>query len=198
VATVLTATHRITISYIVAGSLHKYRAYCKRQDPLIGDPAVLDRDGGLITWTDAAEGLWGLVNQLYNTAVAAASALFEERSGAVWLPIASATLAAVGTDATPYAPAQQITWVIRDTAFKKIRAVWLETSQPYIGHSNTVTGLSAGVNQVGAAYQEEGAFTNNAFRWQKSRGDNYILATGAVAGVTFDLNDKLKRGRGLE
>lgn len=197
-ATPLTATHRFTMSYVVDGFTHIKRSYCKRQDPLIGGPAVLDRNGSLIDVVDAAQGLWDTFSQSLETTVPPPAVLFEERSGSLWLPVAAATVTGSGSSTNGVRLASQYTLVVRDTAFKKIRATWLEFSEAYVGHSPSGLGISTTLDVIANNYNGAGAIANHPFLWEKSRGDNYILASGAIAGGTLDLNDKIKRRRGLE
>jgi hypothetical protein len=196
--TPLTATHRLNFQYSVLGFTHTVKLYCKRQDPLIGGPALLNRDGTLTDVVDAAQGFWDDIRGNYSDSVAAPGCLFEERSGSLWLPITGVTVAGAGGSSTPPSPASQFTMLIRDTAFKKMRLTLMEMRHGYVGHSPSGLGIYTDLDVIANSYNGVGFGPHDPYMWQKSRGDNYILASGAIAGSTLDLNDKLKRRRGLE
>jgi hypothetical protein len=196
----LLATNRITVAYTCSGLQHKQRAYCIRGfDTGGGEPQVTFRDGSTgLPWDAAAQGIWNATRAMMATSVAAATAIFEELVGLAWVPLAGVTLTGIGLAGGTPQPAQQASLVLRDTAFKFIRVILLETTQFYVGHSPT--GLTLGADAAAWVNDYNGAETlaGEPFQWQVSRGKRYILASGAVAGVTYDLNDKLKRARGLE
>jgi hypothetical protein len=197
-STPLTATHRFSFTYAVDGLQHVAIAYCKRQDPLIGGMGVANRDGSSLTSIgDAAQGYWDLMKQQMLGSVPVPTVLFEERSGLLWFPLAGvAVTGAAGAGANFHA--SQYTLVVRDTSFKKLRITWMEGALGYVGHSPSGLGLGAGADNIANGYNGVGFGAHDPYVWQKSRGDRYILAAGAIAGATLDLNDKLKRRRGLE
>jgi hypothetical protein len=196
----LLATFRMVINYRVAGVNHAWRGYCFAPTPTVGAPDILQRDGvSVLDWTDAANYSWDQMRTLYNTgSIDSAQAVLEQFADPVWNPISFHTLTGGGASSASQKNAQQITYVLRDTAFFKLRFILLETVQGYTGHVGTGYGL--GTDQNSFTEKLDGTETNvNAFwNWQKSRGNRYFLASGTVAGLTFDLNDKLKRRRGLE
>jgi hypothetical protein len=197
-ATPLTATHRMDVSYFVSGELHHRHEYCKKGTTLFaGHPSVVLNDGTTeIDWRDAAQrltdkiGNWSLMDAHPTVAL-------EERSGSVWNPVdfyTSTTLAETGT----LAPASQLTVVLRDTSFEKLRVTLMEGRTGYVGHSPSGLGINTEIDNVVAAWTTPGSDDFNPFNWAKSRGDRYLLSSGTCAGATLDLNDKLKRRRGLE
>jgi hypothetical protein len=126
-----------------------------------------------------------------------AQAQLQTRSGTIWNPIAFATLSGGGAGNASTKAASQATFVLRDSAFKKIRAMVLEHTEGYVFHSLDGTGGSSATQFWAGGYTGVDTNSNAMYRWVKSRGDRFILGTGMAAGLTFDLNDKLKRARGL-
>lgn len=196
----LLATNRITLSYTVIGFAHKMHAYCIRGfDTPAGVPQVTFRDGVTgLEWEDAAQGLWNAIRPMLEIPTAAATATFDELISLAWVPLAAAALTGAGQSSGSAKVASQATWVVRDTAFKFMRFIILEHTEGYVGHSPT--GLTLGPTPANTTNDLNGVETlaGEPFNWQVSRGRRYILASGAIAGLTYDLNDKLKRGRGLE
>lgn len=199
-ATPLTATARIKVTYTTDGFVHRYVNYCA-YNLVLGIPQLVDRDGiTTVLWSLASTYLWDLVRAVMSTTAVGATAVatLESRSGALWNPVAIYPLSGAGTTVGAYSKAQQATWVIRDTAFKKMRYLIFETPFAYLFHSVTGRGYSAGYDAITDGFSGTDASANAPYRWVKTRGDRFLLATGDIAGLTFDLNDKLKRARGLE
>jgi hypothetical protein len=196
----LLATARIELSYVVNGLAHKLRHYCTIVY-VLGQPQVADRDGlNTLIWdAGVAQFWWNRVRgMLENGAVqGTAQAQLQSRSGTIWNPIAYATLSGGGAGNASTKSASQATFVLRDTAFKKIRAMILEHTEGYVFHSLDGTGGSSATLVWANAYTGADTDGNAMYRWVKSRGDRFILGRGSAAGLTFDLNDKLKRARGL-
>lgn len=196
-ATTLTATHRITLTYVCTGFTHLWRGFCKVGSTVLGVRQLVCRDGITeISWKDGIE-YWGSKVPEFADCDATMSALLEVRSGTLWNPL-DADAFTVGLFGGTFAPASQYTAVVRDTAFKKIRVVLMEGFNGYVGHAASGYGINAGLDDMSDVLNGNDADPLTNYQWQKSRGDNYILASGAIAGVTLDLNDKLKRARGLE
>lgn len=199
-ATPLVAAYRITLNYTVAGLAHKWRGYCK-PNAVGAQPWSLITFNSLFvdTWVASIQALWSqLCNFAFTTDVAPATAQLEQNLGLLWVPLDFTLLTGSGTNTPPATLAQQYTAVVRDTAFRKMRVVLLETAMPYLGHSSSGVGLGTLSDNTTQAWS--GAITSAAypFQWQISRGGNYILRAGAIAGVTFDQNRKLKRARHVE
>jgi hypothetical protein len=197
-STPLVSSRRITLTYVVLGLSHKHRHYAVNADSG-GIRQVLHRDGTtVISWTDAAQALWDAIRQVLDNTVPAATALLEDRSGTLWLPTASATLSNAGQVSGVVNIASQITTVLRDTTFKKIRSIVLEHDEGYVGHSATGHTISSAVTSMVSAL--DGTVVSPAetpFNWIVGRSENYILSSGAVAGVTLDSNDRIRRSRGV-
>lgn len=196
--TPLTATHRLQMQYVITGFTHTIHAYCERGADILGAKQLVDRDGILpLPFQDVAQEWWADVSLNLGEDVPPPVVLLQERSGLLWLPIDSFTPTGTG-GSDPSTLANQLTVVVRDTDFRKIRITVLETINGYVGHSPSGRGIDANIDAFCDAIDGVDTDIHAIYRWQKSRGDNFILATGAIAGATLDLNDKLKRGRGYE
>lgn len=195
--TTLTATHRIFTQWINDGIIHDSIAYCERGTDIAGIPYLKDRDGVTeLPWTDAIAQLRVALQSVVGNTFAGLSHQLEERSGSLWFPVAFGTTLALSGG--PAQPASQFTLVLRDTSFLKIRVTLLECIHGYVGHSNTGLGINGAIDDFVGNYNGDGGGSDMPYRWQKSRGNNFILGVGSVAGGTLDLNDKMKRRRGLE
>lgn len=198
-ATPLTATARITLQYVVDGFLHKLRAYVA-YNLVLGVPQLNDRDGiTTVQWQLGAQNLWDHVRAVLNTSAvpAPATATLESRAGALWNPVVQVTLTGAGSQGGTYFKASEATWVLRDTAFKKIRFIILEWAFGYAYHSATGASTQTEIQGISDGLSGANVGANEPYRWMKSRGDRFLLATGDIAGLTLDLNDKLKRARFL-
>ena len=196
----LLATARLQFLYQVSGLNHHLNMYMAYND-VLGQHQMVDRDGiTTVLWTLGAQYAWDKLRALFSAASlpAAASVSLLQRSGSLWNLIDVATLTGIGSYPGAVALANQATWVLRDTAFKKLRFVLLETVFGYVGHWNN--GVSADGSLNAATHMLDGvdANANAPYRWMKSRGDRFLAAAGVVSGLTLDLNDKLKRARGYE
>jgi hypothetical protein len=195
----LTATARIEFKYVIAGMTHRLNTYMAYND-VIGQHQMVDRDGiTTVLWTVGAQKLWDAIRTAYVAASLTAPAQISlfQRAGTLWNLIDVATLTGIGSGSGTQTLASQFTLVVRDTAFKKMRFVLLELSQGYAGHDPLGMGISGIGNTITQCINGVNGNANDAYRWMKSRGDRFIAATGAIAGGTLDMNDKLKRARGL-
>lgn len=194
----LLSNDRVTYQYVVDGLTHVQRVYCNRAADVGAVKKILCRDGvTTLDWDVAAQGGWSDMSNVLPTSVLGPTMTLETLVGIVWQPVAIATGTGVG-QATGLKPASQLTVVIRDTAFKFMRYVIMEHSGGYIGHSNTGYGLNTLTDLLMDGITGDDADPAGLYQWMKSRGNRYILGTGAIAGATFDLNDKIKRTRHLE
>jgi hypothetical protein len=199
-STALAATARITFQYTVQNFRHRLAMYMA-YNLVLGLPQMVDRDGIVtVLWTVGAQYVWDKLRACYYTVDVPnpPSIVLESRSGALWNPVAFATLTGAGSNGNATSIASQCTYVLRDTMFKKLRFVFLEHTFGYVGHSATGVTGNAFLEAITEMLNGVDASANAPYRWMKSRGDRFLLATGDIAGFTFDLNDKLKRGRFLE
>lgn len=193
----LLATNRVTFTFTVSGLNHVQRFYCERAAPLLGVEQLADRDG--IVTRDAQscfDSGWQGIARVLGVLTTTATAILEEYSAPLWNPVAAFTVSAAGDQAAD-TPASQLTVVVRDTAFKKIRMTTMEPGLGYAGHSNTGYGFNVSADQYIDSITGADTDTFGIYRWAKSRGDRFIMASGMIAGATLDFNDKLKRSRNL-
>ncbi len=195
----LLATARLEFLYVVNSFNHRLNTYMAYND-VLGQHQMNDRDGiTTVLWTLGAQYLWDKVRGVYSAAglPAAAQVSLFSRSGSIWNLIDVAALTGIGSGSGTVALANQSTWVVRDTAFKKIRFVLLEDLYGYAFHVQNGISGSAPLDDVTKMINGTDTNASAPFRWMKSRGDRFIAATGSIAGLTQDLNDRLKRARGL-
>lgn len=198
--TTLAANFRVDINYSINGITHVWRGYCDVIDPttdpieLVGRPGRTPGD-----WRDVAQASWDTMRAIFqDTATGGVSATLLQRDDTVWNPIDFVTLTGAGSSSSATKPAQQLTYVLRDTSLKKIRWILMETVQNYVGHFGNGTGGGTAQDTITATLNAAGSTDTDFYSWQKSRGNFFFAASGTVAGLTYDLNDKLKRSRNLE
>jgi hypothetical protein len=196
----LLATYRLVIEYQIEGVLHTLHMYCSVDNPTAATPDIIARDGTTdMPWDDVADDVWDFLRVHFNTgAVDSAAAKLEQFDDPVWNSIAFHTLTGAGSSSAATKKAQQTTYVLRDSAFFKVKFILMETVNDYIGHVGTGYGLGTDMNALTEALDGTNPDAHAFYNWLKSRGNRYLITNGVVAGLTFDLNDKLKRTRGLE
>jgi hypothetical protein len=191
----LVATSRITIPYTVDGQPHKARAYCSQSGVVVGGFIQIDSriTPSAIGWNDATMQWQSRLQQILPNTTVFGAALLEERSGVVWNPLDVLALTGTGTNSTK--PASQITTVLRDAAFFKVKAVLLDTNQQPTNHyGSPVTGVTD-LDTYLVGYSAS-IIPEDPFYWQKSRGDRFLISSPFV-GLTTDFNDRVRRARGL-
>lgn len=190
----LIATWRLTQPYTVAGLVHKWRAYFRiaTTTPAL---TVRARDG-VTTFAidDVIERVAQNMRNVLPTGATFGTALVEEHVGLIWqpryvhLPTPSA---AAGT----HFPATQITVTMRDSGFHFVRLVILDGNVSAPRHFATLPATSE-INAWLAGYVSTAPNPEAPYFWQVSRSNLYLL-DGGFAGITLDLNDKIRRARGL-
>lgn len=196
----LLATARLQFLYQVSGFNHRLNCYVAYND-VLGQHQMVDRDGiTTVLWSLGGQYLWDKFRALYSAASLAAPASLSlfQRSGSLWNLIDVTTLTGIGTSGGAFTAGNMYTWVLRDLQFKKLRFLSLENVYGYVGHWNNGLRGDAATDAVTNMLSGADASANAPYRWMKSRGDRFLAASGAVAGLTLDLNDKLKRARGYE
>lgn len=198
----LLAVTRISVFYTIQSFRHVWRGYVS-QDPAAFTPRhILKRDGVTsISWVVAAQAAWDTIRQVIrSTETPVPSARLENLVVGTnqWQLTDVANLINAGASADATVKASQLTVVVRDTAFKFLRFVVLESTPGYVGHAENGLGIDAHIDVVVNNLNGTNIAANEPFTWQMSRGFRYINPSGSIAGATLDLNDKLKRRRGFE
>lgn len=199
-AEALTATARMDLRWVLGGLTHKLSTYCAYND-VLGQHQLVDRDGiTTILWTVAGQYMWDKLRAMLSATgvVAVPSLTLMHRTGTLWTEVSVANLTGTGSHISATQTAQQMTWTLRDTSFKKIRFMVFESVYGYLYHSQNGTGSDGTQQAVSDMLSGADTNANAPYRWMKSRGDRFLLSTGAIAGLTHDLNDFLKRRRGWE
>lgn len=198
-ATPLVPTYRLEFSLTVDGLLHKMRHYVNvdTSTPV----KILGRNGiSVITPTEAATG-WATVVQTAwkSAAVPAFNWIFQHLVTGVWLPVDSGTVTNTNSSGTSPQQGSQVTLVLRDIAFKKVRVIALETLIPGPFHFTNIVAAAAFNGPLGdliKGYDTTAATTNPPHDWVVGRSGNYLV-TNPLVGATWDLNDKVRRARNL-
>lgn len=196
---VLAATSMLRLDYTVQGLPHKLDMYCAYND-VLGQHQLVDRDGiTTVLWTLAGQYIWSKLCAIFSPASVPSPAQLSllHRTGTLWNVVDISALTGIGGSAGVYAPASQITWTVRDSAFKFIKFEALEGTGEYAGKYKNGIGFAASTNAVSNALSGADTDASAPYRWMKSRGDRFIAATGAIAGMSMRLNDKLARARGV-
>lgn len=196
-AQALVSTARIDLHYTVSTKAHVVRVYVKNLTVagaswnIDGAPVV----GGVIDWSAAAQGLWDSVKPLMPSAATVDGANLMSRSGSVWTPLASYTPTGA-VSANAYSPAQQMSLTLRDTGTKFVRFLLLEQTFPLPAHFPSYGALTGDTLTMAKQFTVQRTVTNAPFEWLVSRGERFLADFSFVA-LTTDLNDKLRRARGL-
>lgn len=192
----LIATDRIRLTYIIDGLPHECRHYVHVQDSAGVDSTLAHRGGGSgVLWTDDVQFLWDVWRSIVHSGTTSADVLLEHYDSGAWFPTAGYTATGAGSQSV-YNKASQITMVLRDQFFNKVRVTWLEANQGYAGHDVDGSGLTTALHNINLAYTTS-TDTNAPYNWIRSRSDILVANTGGAVGVTLDRNYKLKRDRGL-
>lgn len=196
-STPLSATHRLVFNYRVGSLDHVAHHYCGLVAS--GDPSGYDvqRRPPFVTLgvSDAVDRLWTLLAPLYNAANTAFGQVeLQELSGTAWLPLGFYQTAVTASSAVAYWPCSQLTMVLRDLAFHKIKAVWLESILTPPSKTNVVTGFGTLFQALAEGYTTPGASNDNPFMWVRGRSDLNINTFVSMVGA---LNNRLRRERSL-
>jgi hypothetical protein len=196
-STALLATGRITQPYTIGGVTHKARAYVRGLTLGGGIWRVNSRtlDENDIVWSDAANQFANNIGNLCDASTVFGAALLEQIVDGVWVTQDVFTVT-VTTKTGTYKPATQVTMVLRDINFKKVKVVVMEGTEAAPQHIN---GPTDGGTQMDLFTHEFGSTHTNAnasYVWMVGRGNQY-LATSPFVGLTVTLNRKIRRRRGL-
>ena len=196
-ATPLSALGRITQPYTINGITHKARVYV-RNPQLVGSVWMINSrttDANDVVWTDAALAWAQSIGSVTPTAGTFGTALLETRSGSVWTTVDTYT-PTVTTQTGSTNVAGQITLVLRDVLFHKVKVVVMEGNETYPQHLVSPTGGDSTFDGFINEYLPTFAGTTPLYKWLVGRGNQY-LSTAPFVGATVTLNRKIRRRRGL-
>lgn len=194
----LIATGRIVQPYTVDGQPHRFVAYVRNIQFSGGNYFINSRtlDDNDTDWEDAAEGLFQALSYLMSgTLTSNADAGLEEKVDEQWNPLAFYT-PVTSNAAGSYKVATQSTVVLRDTAFKKMKIIQMETTEAAPQHFTQIAGGDTAYDNYIKQWTSGATVPTPPFSWQVSRGNRYIN-TAPFVGATVALNRKIRRARGL-
>jgi len=198
-ATPLVASYRIQFPYRSQGRPHSIRTYCRIATLEGVHPLIQVRTGDVgIDWTDAADQFFTRLANVLPAGSTFGTALLQQLVGIVWNPVDSTGAPGSTFSGTAY-PATELTAVLRDSTFKKIRVNVLDINAPAPFHSPSEVGVPTTVGHFLDTYNPSASdfdATLDAYNWQVGRSNNF-LASNPFAGVTIDLNDRMRRDAGL-
>jgi|SRR5215831_17447861 len=198
----LTAEYRLELTIVVAALVHKLRHYAEASPSLLSADGyfLFDRSGiASIQPRDAAAVWWAALKPAYNTTVAPPTWILHNRVGPVWNPVASGTLSGNGTNTSGIVYASQLTISLRTDNFKRVRQILMEQSTAdhatkYFGYTDLHTNLPDLADCLVGTF----GGGNNLHEWVRSRNKRELAESAPIISTTFDLNDKLRRARGVQ
>lgn len=194
-ATPLTAQWRVTIPYLVQGRNHKVRFYVN--DATVGGTTyqIPDRTAVLMNWETGVDSFIVSLGNIMSSGDTVGTCLLEQLVSGIWQLRATHTPGTF-TVTGSYVPSSQATLVLRDTNFKKLKVVILDTGVQPPEHAVTVSGCDSQSQFFVTEFTSAGAGAQPPYKWVVSRSKAYIDPAGFV-GYTVALNRKIRRARGL-
>lgn len=191
----LTAPFRFSLHYTVAGLQHVFRAYTRAFSSALDTSGWFLNHETIVTgkgFTAFSTSVIGLLKPLLGANAVIDSTVLEQRSGTLYIPVASILQGVSGTALTPSVLGTQATFTYRSTDFDPMRYVLLEqfAAVPYKTHTNS---------GLGVAYQNViNALLNKGFDdfggYFVSKSDEYV---GSYISTTLTTNRKVRRARGF-
>jgi hypothetical protein len=196
-ATTLVAAARILIPYTITGLSHKIYHYVRNAQVGGSTYKINTRttDANDLNWEDAADGFAATLTAILISSTTFGAASLELRSGSVWNPVSFHTLSAVGGSSFARA-AGQLTVTLRDTLFRKVKVVVMESSQLPVFKTRSPTGGDSELDTFIQQYLSTYTVTNAPYKWMVGRGNTYVN-TSPFVSASADYNDKLRRARGV-
>ena len=194
----LLAEGRMILPYTVDGLPHKMFAYLRNPQPVGGTYNVNSRtlDANDQPWKNCAEAWFQSVSYLFSgTLTASGDILLQRFIDNVWQPTETYT-PVTSNAAGSYKPGTQVTVVLRDSAFKQIKIVMLETSEISPQHFIQIAGGDAAFDNMIKQFTSTATISPAPYIFMVSRGNRYINTTPFI-GATVTLNRKVRRARGL-
>lgn len=197
--TALSATGRITIPITVIGFTHKLRVYCRNPTVAGATFNINSRatDSNDTDWEAAAHDLQQTVSYLYQAGTTYGDAILEHYSGGVWSVLATKTESITDHGSGTNSIGNQITMVLRDLLFHKVKVVILEGFSATLFHYSSYPSIGAGaVQNFVKEFTSNKTLTNAPYNWMVGRGNQY-LNTSPFVGLTGTSNRRVRRRRGL-
>ena len=193
----LVATGRLKVQITVNSLIHTLHAYVRNIQTAGSSFNINSRatDSNDLDWKDAAEGWFESLTYAAPAGITASDITLEQLVSLVWTPLATFT-PTVSNESGTALPAGQITLVLRDKLFKKVKVLFLEGNQGAPQHWNSPTGGNAAMQNFTKQWLSTFTVTHAPYNWQVGRS-NQFLAASPFVGYTVALNRKLRRRRGL-
>lgn len=195
----LTAAFRLNFAYTVQGLTHSLRMYCKAQVALTDNSGygVLARDDStIIGATDAAQGVWDGIRPFFSAAVLPPQVTVQARVLTQWNPVATPIVTGNGSAGGGSSPASQLTITLRTVTFDHLRVLVLEALGAIPAKYTGVIPFSLAYPSLGTLWGST-APSNGPYHWQVGRDNQHVQAGQAFVSAATDLNDKVRRARGL-
>lgn len=192
-STALVASWRVNLPYTVQGKLHRVRQYVRiaTTTPTF---TLRHRDGATtLLWSTMATQLASRLSNILPTGAAWGTANLENLVGTLWQLNDTAAIAA--TPAGTWDTCSELTAVLRDTTFKKIRLTMLDTNLTPPQHYAAL-GAVADIDNALGGFITGASNVNDPFYYVVGRSNNYLHAS-PISGITVTLNAKLRRARGM-
>jgi len=193
----LVAASRIVLPININGLVHKLRVYA-RNATLVGTDWMIntrETDANDLAWADAVADLAAAVSFLLPTTASANAAILEKRTGDLWNPVDFVVVPLPNKGGTSVA-ASQITLVMRDTTFYKVKVVVMEGIIDGPGRYPSFDTLTGALLNMASEWDDTHTLDNAPWRWQVGRDNEYLLDNPFV-GLTITFNRKMRRARGL-
>lgn len=198
----LTADYRLELQITVPTLTHELRTYCQASPSILSVDGyyLWDRDGlATLIPSVCAQTFWNALRPVFHTDVLAPSWLLRNRVGSVWNPVAGGALTGAGTLSTGNILCSQVTISMRTDNFQRIRMLLLEQAvlagaQKGFGSA----GLHAAMPDLSDAIDGSDTEGSGYFQWARSKDKRQLAASGSIISYTWDLNDKIRRARGVQ
>lgn len=178
----LTHTMNIPCNISVTGGVYTIDA---NAGGAIGVQAAADAVGGDLAPLFSDDDFGGMTMEL------------QEKVGLSWVTRDTVTPAGTASASVVTVQASQLTLVLRDISNHLAKIILLETVATLPYHYTSVGALAGNLLDFYKLFSvTSGTVANRPAYWMVSRGDNALMDQPLV-GVTGDLNDKVRRARGL-
>lgn len=190
----LSCPNRLVFPYIVNGLTHVHHVFCEADDIGGGDYTLLANGATAQDWKDDAQDYLDRWQQFMSADASFGDIRLEQLEAGVYVPLASDPPAsAIGQSGDAYFPASQLTVVLYDEVFRKIRLNIMESVQGnpfhYLNTSTPNTWVNAFLTDITAPVVD----TDAGF-WLKSRTNYFVRG---YISVTATDNRSTRRDRSI-